>query len=75
MPKMEDKGGADKPVGYLKITHYENGALSVEGTIEDKTYVLSLLECAKDAIRNQRIAGEIVLPARDVQIEPQSISR
>lgn len=68
MPKLEDRKGCDRIVSRLVITHYENGALSVEGQITDKAYALAVLENAKDAIRNNRSGERLVTPAKDVEI-------
>ena len=68
MPKMEDRKGTDRIVSRIVITHYENGALSVEGQISDKAYALAVLENAKDAVRNNRSGERLVTPAKDVEI-------
>lgn len=61
--------GARREPMVLTITHYPNGAMSVEGPIDKTDYCLSLLENAKDAVRNHgRPRGELVVPARDVGI-------
>ena len=69
MPKIEDRKGTDAVVCRLVITHHENGSLQVEGPIDQKAYVLALLENAKDSVRNHRLGGALVVPAKDVSVE------
>ena len=68
MPKIEDRKGVDRVVSKFVITHYENGALSVEGQISDKAYAIAVLNNAIDAIRNNRSGERLVTPSKDVEI-------
>ena len=68
MPKLEDRKGVDRVVSRFTITHYENGALSVEGQISDKAYAVAVLQNAIDAIRNNRSGERLVTPGKDVSV-------
>jgi len=71
MPKLEDRKGTGAVVSRYVITHYDNGALQIEGQIEKKEYTLAVLENAKDAVRNHRRPGnvDLIIPGKDVSIE------
>lgn len=58
-------------VAYLTIRLHAPGTISVQGHIGDKRLALQLLEHAKDAIRNQFPDDkEIIVPSRDVDVQP-----
>ncbi len=61
---------ARQPVATLKITYYDDGALCVEGHIDDKEWALAALDHAKDSVRSHHMrkhAAQIV-PAGDVTL-------
>ncbi len=61
---------ARQPVATLTITYYDDGALCVEGHIDDKEWVLAALDHAKDSIRSHHMrkhAAQLV-PGRDVSL-------
>lgn len=56
-------------VAMLQVKVYEDGALSVEGPMDDPAWCIAALQNAIDAIRNkQRPAGEIIVPGKDVSL-------
>jgi len=63
-----------KKQAQIVITIWDDGALSVEGPIEDKIFTLAVLENAKDAVRNHRSPQtfDIVIPSADISIEKSS---
>jgi hypothetical protein len=69
--KIDDKHADGMQVtGVLTIKLWSNGAMSVEGPIEDTTFCLAILENAKDAVRNHKSRrADIVIPGRDVSVE------
>lgn len=70
--KIADKfANGDKVQAQFKITIWDNGALSVEGPIDDKMFALAVLENAKDAVRNHRSPNmvDIIIPQKDVSLE------
>jgi len=51
---------------------HANGALSIEGPVHDKEWMLALLDNAKDAVVNHhrpRTEQAIVIPQHDVSIQ------
>jgi len=52
------------------IKIWDDGALSIEGPIADKIFVLAVLENAKDAVRNHRDPRmvDIVIPGKDISL-------
>ena len=69
MPKIGDRKGTDGVVARFTITCHENGAMSVEGPIDNYEYAMAVLENAKDAIRNRRTAKDrVVVPHYDVEL-------
>jgi hypothetical protein len=52
------------------IKIWDDGALSIEGPIDDKVFVLAVLENAKDAVRNHRDPRmvDIIIPKKDVSL-------
>jgi hypothetical protein len=69
--KIDDKHADGMHVtGVLTIKLWSNGAMSVEGPIEDTTFCLAILENAKDAVRNHKSRrADLVIPGRDVSVE------
>jgi hypothetical protein len=68
--KIADRLGQDRMQAQFTIKIWENGALSIEGPIEDKMFALAVLENAKDAIRNHRNPSvvDILVPKKDVTL-------
>lgn len=64
----------DAPVSQLILTCRRNGAMSVEGCIENEMYALAMLDNARDAVRNynarKRIDAGLALtvPANDTPL-------
>lgn len=53
----------------LRIKVWSDGALSVEGPIDDVHWALAVLDNARDAIKNNgRRKSGLVLPPRDVSL-------
>ena len=52
----------------VTIKVWNSGAMSVEGPIDDKPWMLSALENAKDAVRNHGKPSPILVPPKDVAI-------
>jgi len=52
------------------IKIWDDGALSIEGPIDDKVFVLAVLENAKDAVRNHRDPRmvDIIIPGKDISL-------
>lgn len=66
-----DTGDGRQIVVEIRIKVYSDGALSVEGPIDDKLWTLAALENAKDAVRNHRSAAMVdhmVVPQYDVTL-------
>lgn len=63
-------GHPERVQARFVITCWEDGALSVEGPIDDKVYALAVLDNAKDAIRNHKDPRmvDVVVPSRDVEV-------
>jgi len=70
MSRIASRKGTDAIQARYVITIREDGALSIEGPISNKEYTLSVLENAKDAVRNHRDPRmvDVVVPAKDVAI-------
>lgn len=72
VPKMQ----TDRPdddfavVAEINLRLRRNGAMSIEGSIGDRTFALNLLRSAIDAIERQVPAGGIVVPGYDMDQEP-----
>lgn len=56
----------------LTVKLHENGALSVEGPVHDKSFCIAMLQNAVDAVRNHHKPG-LVVPAHDVQLPEQKV--
>ena len=70
MKRIASSTGTDNIQARFVITIHENGALSVEGPIDDKLFALAVMENAKDAIRNHRDPRQvdIVIPGKDISL-------
>ncbi len=64
----------DAPVAQIVITCRRNGAMSVEGCIQNEMYALAMLDNARDAIRSYNAKNAIargrpvVTPAADTPL-------
>ena len=58
-------------VAWVRVALHANGACSVEGTIGDKRLALQLLDVARDTVRTHGKEELIVVPNRDVDVEPK----
>lgn len=65
-----DTGDGRQLQFQIQINHWTDGAMSVEGNIENKEYALALLENAKQAIRDHhaRKEGRLVVPGKDLSL-------
>ena len=63
-----DPGDGRTITSQITIKVWSDGALSVEGPIEDTAWCLAALDNAKDAIRNHRSRKQIIVPPNDVSI-------
>lgn len=52
----------------IVIKVHASGAMSVEGPLDEREWMLAALENAKDAVRNHRRASPIIVPPKDVSI-------
>lgn len=57
-------------VAWIRVSLHANGALSVEGHIGDKKLACAMLDHAKDAVKTHGTQSQIILPNRDVDMEP-----
>ena len=65
-----DGGDGRQVTGVVTIKLWSDGAMSVEGLVEDTAFCLAILENAKDAVRNHRSHRDhLVIPSYDVSIE------
>jgi hypothetical protein len=65
---------APKPleaVAWVRVALHANGACSVEGTIGDKRLALQLLDVARESVRSHGKEELIVVPNREVDVEPK----
>jgi hypothetical protein len=71
IPKMQTDRPTDDMdiVAEVNLRLRRNGALSVEGHIGDRDFVLAMLDNARDAVMRQIPAtGTLVVPGRDVAV-------
>jgi len=64
-----DPGDGRCITAAIHIKVWSDGAMSVEGPVEDPAWCLAALENAKDAIRNHHRRAPLVVPPNDVAIE------
>jgi hypothetical protein len=67
-----DGGDGRQVTGVVTIKLWSDGAMSVEGPVEDTAFCLAILENAKDAVRNHKVRRQdrpIVIPNYDVSVE------
>ena len=62
----------DAVIAKIEICVRRNGAMSTAGSIEDLNYALSLLDHAKDAVRQYHAKKhpKLITPAQDVDLPP-----
>jgi hypothetical protein len=63
----------DAVVAFIAIKVRRNGAMSVEGCIDEEAYALAMIDTARDTIRNhnqrKRInGGGLIIPAHDTAL-------
>lgn len=65
-----DAGDGRKVAVQIIITVWDDGAMSVEGPLGDKPWLLAVLDNAKDSVRNHRDPRnvDIVVPSQDVSL-------
>jgi len=52
----------------ITVTVYDDGALSVEGPVEDPAWCVAALANAQDAVRNHHARRAVVVPPHDVAV-------
>ena len=57
----------------VKIKLHASGAMSVEGPMHDKPFLLAMLANAADAVRNHGKNGNLIVPAHDVDVGAQRV--
>lgn len=58
-------------VAFIKIELRSNGAMSISGNIGDEKLAISMIDGARDAVKNQhKQKDKIIIPSRDV-VAPQ----
>lgn len=69
-PRDPDALYDDQIVAVLELKLRRDGAMSIAGSIDDERFALSLLEAAKDAVRNhhQRNRSRLIVPSRDMPL-------
>lgn len=58
----------DQTAIKITITVAASGALLVEGPLDEREWMLAVLENAKDAVRNHRRPSPIIIPTKDVSL-------
>lgn len=69
--KIADKhASGDKLQAKFVISIWDDGAMSIEGPIENKEYTLAVFENAKDAVRNHRNTSlvDVIIPSKDISL-------
>lgn len=67
--KIDDGSNKDEVTACITIKMYRNGAMSVEGPVEDTAFCLAALDNAKDAVRNhKKRRDELVVPHYDLSV-------
>lgn len=59
-------------VAWITVRYHANGSMTIGGTIADKPVALAMLDHAKDAITRQIREPGIIIPNRDVDVEPSA---
>lgn len=67
LPKMLD-GLPSGVVVEIRVRVHADGALSVQGPIEDKAWTIAALNNAIDAVRNHGRPGALIVPPKDVSL-------
>ena len=61
----------DDTIGWVTVRMHAAGTISIQGTIGDRDFAVSLLEHARDAVMNQiRPRDQLLIPGRDVESVP-----
>ena len=63
-----DPGDGRTIMQQLVVKVWSDGALSVEGPVEDAAWCIAALSNAIDAIRNRRNGRPLVVPSHDVSV-------
>jgi hypothetical protein len=60
----------DDMVVEVKLTLYASGALKVEGPMDDKPFMLAMIDHARDAIKNHGLPqkSNLIIPPKDVSL-------
>lgn len=69
-PRKLDGLGAGQAVSVI-ITLHLNGAMSVEGPVHDKAFMIGMLENAIDSVRNHHMPKSqpgLIIPDKDVVV-------
>jgi hypothetical protein len=67
--KIDDGSNKDEVTACITIKMYRNGAMSVEGPVEDTAFCLAALDNARDAVRNHKSRREtVVIPSYDLSV-------
>ena len=57
------------PLVEIKVKVFDDGALSVEGPMSDKLWMIAALENAIDALKgNHKRESQIIIPSKDVSL-------
>ena len=67
MPKMQD-GLPNGVVVEIRVCIHADGALSVQGPIDDKPWMIAALNNAIDAVRNHGSPRQLIVPPKDVTL-------
>jgi hypothetical protein len=62
-------------VAWVTVRLHTNGMISTSGTIGDKPMVLHLLAQGADAMRGQKDEPLVIVPQRDVDVDPRMPTR
>lgn len=60
----------DDCIAWITVRMHSTGTVSVNGMIADRAFALKLLDHARDAITRQVPAGGLLIPNRDVDLDP-----
>lgn len=67
--KTDDGSNKDEITACITIKMWRNGAMSVEGPIEDTAFCIAALDNAKDAVRNHKSRREqVIVPNYDLSV-------
>lgn len=63
-----DPGDGRHITQQITIKVWSDGALSVEGPVEDAAWCIAAMQNAIDAVRNRRNGRPLVVPSHDVSV-------